>query len=290
MDKFMKKNVKFRTGRDWGTQSLQYQVPRAWMVPAGIRFVILTMFIACSSINIFPVSQDQALGAQFEKEIHADTKEYKVLNKPKARDYVQGIVDRILKAPDVKYRGTFPYKVELLDDDKTVNAFATPGGYIYVYTGLIKMLDNEASLAGVLGHEIAHAELRHSTSRMTKTLGIQTITEIALGKNPNSNVALAANAFAGLGLLKNSRNDEDEADEFSFKYLQSTQWYPGAIQFFFEKVKGRGGSGLEELFSTHPLPESRIESVRQRLKDANIPPPTEAQLNTRTYQEFKRSL
>ncbi|MBI2793580.1 MAG: M48 family metalloprotease [Ignavibacteria bacterium] len=268
----------------------QFPVFTAWTVRAGTRLVMLTLFIACSSINIFPVSQDQSLGAQFDKEIRADKKEYRILNNPKARDYVQDIVDRILKSPEVKYRSTFPYKVELLDDDKTVNAFATPGGYIYVYTGLIKMLDNEASLAGVLGHEIAHAELRHSTSRMTKSLGLQTVTELALGKSPNKNVALAANAFTGLGLLKNSRDDEDEADEFSFKYLQSTPWYPGAIQYFFEKVKGRGGSGLEELFSTHPLPESRLENTRQRLREANIPPPTEVQLNSRAYREFKRSL
>jgi predicted Zn-dependent protease len=213
-----------------------------------------------------------------------------VLNNPKAKQYLQSMIDKIIASKDVKYRGTFPYKVEVLDDDKTVNAFCTPGGYIYVYTGLIKMLDNEASLAGVLGHEIAHAERRHSTSRMTKAMGVQAATELALGKNPNSNVALAANAFTGLGLLKNGRDDEDEADEYSFKYLQSTKWYPGAILYFFEKVKGRGGSSLEELFSTHPLPESRLENTKKRLKEANIPPPTEAQLNTKAYQDFKRSL
>jgi len=251
---------------------------------------VISLLLSCSSINIFPVSQDQALGAQFDQEIRADTKEYKILNKPKARDYIQKIVDRIIQSPDVKYKGTFPYHVEILDDDKTVNAFCTPGGYIYVYTGLLKMIDNEATLAGVLGHEIAHAERRHSTSRMTKALGLEALTELALGKNPNQNVKLAANAFEGLGLLKNSRDDEDEADEYSFRYLQSTPWYPGGIQYFFEKVKGRSGSALDELFSTHPLPESRLENTRQRLKDANIPPPTEAQLNTHAYQEFKRAL
>ena len=254
------------------------------------RYSLLAILIGCSSINIFPVSDDKALGAQFDSQIRADPKEYKILNNVKAKMYVQEIVNKILNSPDVKYKGTFPYKVEILNDDKTVNAFCTPGGYIYVYTGLIKMLDNEASLAGVLGHEIAHAERRHSTSRMTKQMGLQAMMDIALKGNTNSNIDLAANAFAGMGLLQNSRSDEDEADEYSFLYLRSTKWYPGAIQFFFEKVKGRGGSGLEELFSTHPLPESRLENVHQRLREFNIPPPTEAQLNTKAYVEFKRTL
>lgn len=244
----------------------------------------------CSSINLFPVSEDKQLGAQFDKEIKADPRTYPILNNAAVRQYVQDLVNTIKKAPDVQYENTFPYKVEIINDDKTINAFCTPGGYIYVYTGLIKMLDNEAALAGVLGHEIAHAERRHSTSRMTKQMGVQALMDIVLGTNPDSEMKLAANAFAGMGLLKNSRDDEDDADEYSFRYLRSTQWYPGAIMYFFEKVKGRGGSGLDELFSTHPLPESRLANTRDRLKKANIPPPTEAQLNSRGYAEFKRKL
>lgn len=258
--------------------------------------IVLTMAASvvsltyCSSLNIFPVAQDKQLGAQFDAEIRANPREYPILNNSTARAYVQGIVDRLVQAPDVKYRGSFAYRAEVIQDDKTINAFCTPGGYIYVYTGLIKMLDNEAALAGVLGHEIAHAERRHSTSRMTKQLGVQVLMDIALGNNANRNVQFAANAFAGLGLLKNSRDDEMESDEYSFKYMRSTTWYPGAINFFFDKVKGRGGSDLERLLSTHPLPQDRIDATNKRLRDNNIAPPTEAQLNTRVYTEFKRKL
>ncbi|CAN5433459.1 M48 family metalloprotease [soil metagenome] len=257
------------------------------VLSAIVSVFTLTM---CGVFNIFPVSEDQKLGKQFDQEIRADSKQYPILNNAVARSYVQTIVNKILSAPSIKYRGTFPYQVEIINDDNTVNAFCTPGGYIYVYTGLIKMLDNEASLAGVLGHEIAHAERRHSTSRMTTQLGLQTVTDIALGKNSNSNIALAANMFTGLGLLKNSRSDETEADEYSFTYLRSTQWYPGAIIYFFEKVKGRGGSSIERLLSTHPLPQDRIDATNARLKSANIAPPTEAQLNARGYADFKKNL
>lgn len=244
----------------------------------------------CGVINVFPVSEDQRLGAQFDKEIKADSKQYPPYSNATAKQYVQSIVDRIVKSPDVKYRGTFPYRVELIKDDGMINAFCTPGGYIYVYTGLLKAIDNEATLAGVLGHEIAHAERRHSTNRMTTQYGIQTMTDIALGKSADQNLQLAANAFSGLGLLQNSRSDEEEADDYSFRYLQSTQWFPGGILYFFDKVKGRGGSTIERLLSTHPLPQDRIDETNARLKKANIPPPTEAQLNTRAYTDFKRSL
>lgn len=257
------------------------------VLSAIVASLTLTM---CGVFNIFPVSEDQKLGKQFDQQIRADTKQYPVLNNAVARTYVQSIVNKIITAPDVKYRGTFPYQVEIINDDNTVNAFCTPGGYIYVYTGLLKMLDNEASLAGVLGHEIAHAERRHSTSRMTTQLGLQTVTDMALGKNTNTNIALAANMFTGLGLLQNSRSDETEADEYSFKYLRSTQWYPGAIIYFFEKVKGRGGSSIERLLSSHPLPQDRIDATNARLRSANIAPPTEAQLNARGYADFKKNL
>lgn len=244
----------------------------------------------CGAVNLFPVSDDQKLGKQFDQEIRADPKQYPILNNPSARQYVQGIIDRIVRSPAIKYRGTFAYRVELIQDDKMINAFCTPGGYIYVYTGLLKAIDNEATLAGVIGHEIAHAELRHSTERMTTQLGVQTLMEIALGGRPNQNVQLAANAFTGMGLLKNSRSDEEESDEFSFKYLQSTNWYPGGILYFFEKIKGRSGGSLERLFSTHPLPQDRIDQTHARLKKHNIPPATEAQLNMRGYTEFKRTI
>jgi predicted Zn-dependent protease len=260
-------------------------------VSATLLAVSMAMVAAnCSSINMFPVSQDQQLGAQFVDDLKKDPKTYPILNDPASRKYVQGIVDVIKRTPKVEYANTFPYTVELIDDAKTVNAFCTPGGYIYVYTGLLKMLDNEAALAGVLGHEIAHAERRHSTSRMTKSMGVQAMLDLLKQNTSNADVDFAANAFAGMGLLKNGRDDESEADEYSFMYLQSTKWYPGGIMYFFDKVKGRSGSSLDELFSTHPLPESRLDETVKRLKQANVPPPTEAQLNARGYAEFKKKL
>ena len=256
-----------------------------------LTIVIASLLLPhCGAINLFPVSEDQRLGAKFDAEISNDPRQYPSYNDPAATRYVQAIVDSIIRAPEVRYRGVFSYRVHLLRDDATINAFCTPGGYIYVYTGLLKAIDNEATLAGVLGHEIAHAERRHSTNRMTTQLGLQTLTNIALGTSSGREVQLAANAFTGLGLLQNSRNDEEEADAYSFTYLQHTHWYPGGILYFFDKVKGRAGTSLDRFLSTHPLPEDRITQTQARLRAANIPPPTEAELGTRTYAAFKRTL
>jgi predicted Zn-dependent protease len=232
-----------------------------------------------------------------DDQIRANPKEYPIMNNPAAKQYIQGMINEIIKSDQVLYRGTFPYQTEIIQDDKTINAFCTPGGYIYVYTGLMKAVDNEATLAGVLGHEIAHAERRHGTARMTKAYGLQMILQIALGQNPSQLATIGANLFSGLALLKNSRLDEDDADNYSFKYLQSSRWYPGSIKFFFEKVGGqRGGSGdgigttVERLLSTHPLPQDRIDATNKRIEDAKLPPPNESNLRGVPYQQFKRTL
>lgn len=254
--------------------------------------ILSGILIQCSGLTnlVMPPKNDVGLGAQMDAQIRSNPKEYPILNDANSRQYVQTMVNKVLQSPEIKYKSMFPYKVEIIKDDKTVNAFCTPGGYIYVYTGLIKMLDNDASLAGVIGHEIAHAELRHSASRIVKAYGLQLALEIALGNNPNRTAEVAANMFSGLALLKNSRNDESDADEYSFKYLQSTNWYPGAISYFFEKVKGQGGSAIESLLSTHPLPQDRLDAVSKRVKDAHIPSPNENTLSSKSYTEFKRKL
>ncbi len=263
------------------------------LVIAVFYVPLVLLLTQCKSLTdaIFPPSQDIGLGQQLDREIRANPKEYPILNDASARQYVQGLVNSVIQAPEVKYRGTFPYTTEIIRDDKTVNAFCTPGGYIYVYTGLIKMLDNEASLAGVLGHEIAHAERRHSAQRMVKAYGAQMMMSIVLGNSPDRTAEVAANMFTGLALLKNSRDDESEADDYSFKYLRSTRWYPGAISYFFEKVKGQSSGGtVERLLSTHPLPQDRLDAVAGRIKDAKLPSPTEQSLQSAPYQSFKKRL
>jgi predicted Zn-dependent protease len=262
---------------------------------AAAVFSIVFLLGACGATDavtdlLFTANDDIKLGQDVDKQIRSNPSEYPLLNNATANAYLQNMINKIISAPEIQYRGKFPYKVEIIRDDKTINAFCTPGGYIYVYTGLIKMLDNEASIAGVLGHEIAHAERRHSAKRMVNAYGANILLSVVLGSNPDKLAEIGANLLSGLALLKNSRADETESDEYSVKYLRSTNWYPGGVTLFFEKVKGRSSSDVEALFSTHPLPEDRIADVQRLLSTLNIPAATESSLQTAPYTAFKRTL
>lgn len=240
---------------------------RLWLVLP----ILSATFSGCSAlthINMFPISKDIELGRQLDAEIRNNPKEYPILkDRPDVKAYVENIGKKILESPDIVYRNQFAYQFEIIKDDSTVNAFCTPGGYVYVYTGLLKFLDNEATLAGVIAHEIAHAEKRHSTNKMTTQSGLQTVIGLASGKIGESGTKVAG-AVAALGLLKFNRTEEEEADTYSFKYLKSTEYFPGAIRFFFEKVGvGRKGGAFESLLSTHPMPQDRFDHINKLILD-----------------------
>ncbi len=261
--------------------------------------ILIISFISfsCSGslgVNIFPDSKDIELGRQIDQEIRKNPKEYPILkDRPEIKSYVEQVGKKVLSSPEVKKKDLYAYQFEVIHDDSTINAFCTPGGYIYVYTGLLRFVDNEATLAGIIGHEIAHAERRHATRRMTNALGIQVLAAVVLGENPSQLAQISANLFAGLGLLVNSRADETESDTYSIKYLQSTEYYPGAIRYFFEKVQdgnGKRGGAFERLLSTHPLPHDRIKNVEKIMKQLGDPQPSEENLFSSRYAEMKKKL
>jgi len=257
--------------------------------------LILSVFGLNCALNIFPVSDDIKLGKQIDDEIRKNPKEYPILqNHPEVKEYITVIGNKITMSPAITKRGIFAYSYEIIANDSVVNAFCTPGGYIYIYTGLLKFVDDEATLAGIIGHEIAHAECRHATKRMTKVYGAQFLLGLILGEKPAKIAEITANLFTGLALLANSRSDETEADEYSIKYLASTEYYPGAIKFFFEKIKkvsGRRSSGtLERLLSTHPLDDDRIAHVDQVLAKMSVGSPSESNIFSERYKSLKSKL
>ena len=187
--------------------------------------VPLLIYSCDSGLNIFSKSDDVELGQQVVAEIQSNPSEYPVYQgDPSVKSYINSsIFQQVLASPQVENKTVYPYQMELIDKD-ILNAFALPGGFLYVYTGLLKYLDSEAALAGVLGHEIAHAELRHATQRMTSYYGVSILLSMILGENPSQLAEIAANLFVGLAFLANSRSDEDQADEYSYKYLQDTRF------------------------------------------------------------------
>jgi len=264
----------------------------------AVTILFSTAFIlSCEETNIFSDKDDVELGKEMDKEIKADTKNFHMLTGyPDVKSYVSGIGAYILNSsPLIKKKNIYPYNFQVINDT-IVNAFCTPGGFIYVYSGLMRFVDNEATLAGVMAHEIAHAERRHVTQRLTAYYGVSMLLSFILGGNPSFLAELAANLFVGLAFLKNSRDDEAEADYYSIQYLRSTKYYPGGITFFFDKIKeeerkkGIKASGLDALLATHPMPEERIKSANAELsKIVPKPDPTQG-LYINEYQSFKQKL
>jgi len=242
--------------------------------------LIMFLFAGCAKwgLNIFSDTDEVNLGMQLDQEIRKNPKDYPIYTgDPSVKNYIiNDIFNQILSSPEIKKRNVYKYQLELIQDDSTLNAFATPGGFVYVYTGILKYLDSEAALAGVLAHEVAHAERRHATQNLTSYYGISMLASLVLGENPGELAQIAANLVSGLTFLANSRQFEDEADEYSIKYLRSTRFYPGGVKFFFEKMRDdrlidSQPSKIKTFLSTHPDPIDRINTAEARLKNYGIP-------------------
>jgi len=266
----------------------------------AIGFLVLlfsiSVFYSCGA-NLFSESEDVKIGQDLDLQIRNNPREYPLLtNRPEITDYVSDIGKYILNSsPKIQYKNVFPYKFQVINDT-IINAFCTPGGFVYVYTGLMKFIDNEATLAGVVAHEIAHAERRHMTQRLTSYYGVSMILSLVLGSNPNAYAEIAANLFVGLGFLANSRSDEEEADNYSIKYLMTSKYYPGGIQYFFDKIladqkkHGTVGGGLDRLLATHPLPQDRIANAKEQMIINKIVNDSTKGIYRDEYQIFKSKL
>lgn len=231
--------------------------------------LVAILLSGCTSrdgdLNFFSIEDDEHLGARYNEQILGDPSSWPVLPEkdyPEVYFHLRTMVDKILKSDDLLHREEFPWKVMVLQDDTTLNAFCTPGGYIYVYTGLIKYLDSEDQLAGVLGHEIAHADLRHSTEQMTKNTGISIVLKLIFGDG-----SLLGDMAGGMANLTFSRGDETEADLQSVRYLYDTDYDPRGVARFFEKMEQKGESlGPLVFLSTHPNPENRVARIMEEWK------------------------
>lgn len=234
--------------------------------------------------NLFTVQQDKELGAQVAGELAADPATYPVLDSASnvaAYRYIYDMRNTILNTGKVTHKDDFLWQIRIIEDDSTLNAFCTPGGYIYIYTGIIKYLDNENELAGVMGHEMGHADLRHSTRQMTKINGVQMLISATLGDRE-----AIKQLTTGLISLKFSRAHETEADRISVEYLCGTKYEADGGAGFFEKIEAQGGGSQPEFLSTHPSPANRIENYHTWAEESNCA--TAAGTSSMTYDEFKR--
>jgi beta-barrel assembly-enhancing protease len=257
----------------------------------GLTILFLSSCDKDGSFNVFSIEDDKKLGQQVSAEIANNPTQYPLLpetgrngQNERAYSHLRRITNHVLNSGKVQYRNEFVWQTKIVVNDSVQNAFCTPGGYIYVYTGLIKYLDTEDQLAGVLGHEIAHADKRHTTDNLTREYGIQLLLQIALGQ---ASQGVLVDIARSLNSLRYSRAAEKEADDFSVVYLCGTNYKADGAAGFFEKMEREGSSAPPEFLSTHPNPGNRIEAIHDKAQQegCKLTPAEDAQ-----YQSFKSSL
>ncbi|MCK4236916.1 MAG: M48 family metalloprotease [Candidatus Krumholzibacteria bacterium] len=249
-----------------------------------LAFGCATTGINKGQINIVSSAEEVGMGKEFSKEIE---EQFELLRDAEVTNYVQSVGNRLVRVCD---RSDIEYHFAVIKKDD-LNAFALPGGYIYIYTGLLKELDDEAQLAGVLGHEIGHVSARHATERLTAMYGYQLLVSLILGKDPNFYANLVTNIFATTGFLAYSRDNEYEADRLGTRYAYTAGNDPDGIAELLQKLSDMQAAEpgkLEELLSTHPPTNERIRRVRSII--AGLPVSGDRTRNENAYSMMKRRL
>lgn len=226
---------------------------------------LFSLFLTCSTItsgvtNLIVSDKDEvALGDKFKAEILADSDSFPVHNDQVIRNYVDSIGQVIANSQND--RRTIDYTFTVIDKD-VINAFAIPGGHVFVYAGLIRSCRNEAELAGVIAHEVGHITKRHSMQRMVQMYGAQFLLDILLGDESNLTQVMAG-LTTNLALLKYGRDNEFEADSLAVEYSILAGYNPRGMETFLTLLGEKSGdAGILQLLSTHPATGDRVERVR----------------------------
>jgi predicted Zn-dependent protease len=239
-------------------------------------------------VNFYSLEKEIALGKQLAQEVE---RQAKIIDDPIIAEYVNRVGQNIVRNSDAKV----PFTIKVLDSEE-VNAFALPGGFFFVNSGLILKADTEAELAGVMAHEIAHVAARHGTRQATRGELAQ-IGMIAMSiAIPYGWTGYAIRQGAGLaipiGFLQFTKAFEKEADFLGLQYLYKSGYDPTAFVDFFEKIqtleKKKPGA-MAKVFSTHPMTDDRIKSAQVEIDKILVAKP-EYVVNTSEFNDVKGRL
>jgi predicted Zn-dependent protease len=214
--------------------------------------------------NFFSMGQDVQLGQENAQEVR---KQYEIVRDPSLQDYIRRVGDRLAAAQEARQSG-FQFTFTLLNVPQ-VNAFALPGGPMFIFTGLFKDADNEGQLAGVMAHEMSHVILRHGTHEASKANLVKLPLAVAgaatggslLGQVAGLGLGLTANSF----ILKFSRDAESEADALGSHLMAEEGYNPIEMARFFEKLAAGGNQGPQFL-SDHPNPGNREHAIEEEIR------------------------
>ena len=215
-------------------------------------------------VNFYSLEKEIALGKGLAQEVE---RQAKIIDEPVIAEYVNRVGQNLVRNSDAKV----PFTIKVIDTEE-VNAFALPGGFFFVNSGLILKADSEAELAGVMSHEIAHVAARHGTRQATRGEIAQfaTIPLIFMGGWTGYGIQQAASVAIPIGFLSFSRGFESEADMLGLQYMYKSGYDPEAFVDFFEKIqsmeKKKPGT-MSKVFSTHPLTEDRIVTAQKNIQE-----------------------
>ena len=213
--------------------------------------------------NFFGVDADVQAGEEAAREVERETRPY---HDAEVADYVGRVGRRLVESiPEEYRRRQFEYTFRVVED-KDANAFALPGGRVYVNSGLLETAGGEGELAGVLAHEISHVALRHGTASASKAviaeLGVALLGELVGGKKGQA-IQLGAYAGATLYLLKFGRDYEKQADILGAQIMSRAGYDPRDMVRLFRRLEGGGGKGLPQWLSDHPDLEKRARRIEE---------------------------
>jgi predicted Zn-dependent protease len=236
-------------------------------------------------INFYSWQQEQALGRELAQEIEANCK---LLDDPVVNEYVNRLGQRLVSHSDAKV----PFTIKVLDSEE-VNAFALPGGYFYVNSGLILAAETEAELAGVMAHEIAHVAARHGTRGATRSQiwNLASMSLVFVG----GPIGLAAREVSSIAMpmtfMKFSRGFEREADLLGIEYEYAAGYDPEAFIDFFERVAAqrKKPNFIARAFSSHPMNDDRIRRAQKEIATM-LPEHDQYIINTSEFDQIKARL
>jgi predicted Zn-dependent protease len=237
-------------------------------------------------VNFYSLEKEIALGKQLAQEVE---RQAKIIDDPIIAEYVNRVGQNLVRNSDAKV----PFTIKVLDSEE-VNAFALPGGFFFVNSGLILKTDTEAELAGVMAHEIAHVAARHGTRQATRgeLINIGTIPLIFMGGWTGYIIRQGAGLAIPMGFLQFTKAFEKEADYLGLQYLYKSGYDPTAFVDFFEKIqtleKKKPGT-MAKVFSTHPMTDDRIKSAQTEIDKILVAKP-EYVVNTSEFNDVKGRL
>jgi predicted Zn-dependent protease len=242
--------------------------------------------INAGQINFYSLEREVNLGRELAAEFESRSR---ILDDPEVSDYISRLGQKLVRNSDAKV----PLVIKVVDSEE-VNAMALPGGYFYVNTGLIHAASEEAELAGVMAHEIAHVAARHSTEQVSKSrlFNFASLPLIFLGGPAGYTVRQAVGLMLPMQILHFSRGAEREADFLGLQYLYKAGYDPTAFVSFFEKVMSqerRRRGFFAKAFSTHPVTKDRILRAQQQI-EKSLPFREEFALSSSEFERMKTRL